>query len=89
MAGSDPRPDGPRDLVSAPAHPDVSALRAELLDDLRAHSPKVDLARVAEAFDFSREAHGEQLRKSGVLYISHPVAIVHILVDLLESLERG
>jgi GTP pyrophosphokinase len=71
--------------VSGAPDPDLLRLRSELLDDLRAHSPKVDLALVGEAFDFSRAAHGDQLRKSGVPYISHPVATVHILVDLLES----
>ncbi len=64
---------------------DIGAHKAALLDDLRTHSPKVDLERVADAFDFSNAAHGDQRRKSGVPYVSHPVAIVHILVDLLES----
>ncbi len=63
---------------------DVATLRATLLEDLRAHSPKVDVALVGLAFDFSHAAHGEQLRKSGVAYISHPVAAVHLLVDLLD-----
>jgi len=65
--------------------PDVAPLRAVLLEDLRAHSPKVDVALVGGAFDFSHEAHGVQLRQSGVPYISHPVAVVHILVDLLDT----
>ncbi|MEO6463470.1 MAG: HD domain-containing protein, partial [Candidatus Eisenbacteria bacterium] len=64
---------------------DLVALKQALLDDLRRHSPKVDLGRVGDAFDFSNEAHGPQLRKSGVPYISHPVAAVHILIDLLEG----
>src|SRR5688572_18095387 len=70
--------------MSASEH-DLTALRTALLEDLRAHSPKVDLERVGIAFDFSHAAHGPQLRKSGVPYISHPVAAVHILVDLLEG----
>jgi len=70
--------------MTNPTRPDVGALKAALLEDLRAHSPKVDVALVAEAFDFSHAAHGEQVRKSGVPYISHPVAAVHILVDLLD-----
>jgi GTP pyrophosphokinase len=63
----------------------IATLKTELLEELRARSPKVDLARVAEAFDYSRAAHGDQLRKSGVPYLSHPVATVHILVELLDS----
>jgi guanosine-3',5'-bis(diphosphate) 3'-pyrophosphohydrolase len=69
--------------MSAP--PSIETLKSELLEDLRRHSPKVDLSRAAEAFDYSRAAHGDQLRKSGVPYLSHPVATVHILVDLLDS----
>jgi GTP pyrophosphokinase len=63
----------------------IQSLKSELLEDLRRRSPKVDLAQVAEAFEYSRAAHGDQLRKSGVPYVSHPVATVHILCDLLES----
>jgi len=63
----------------------IATLKTELLEELRARSPKVELARVAEAFDYSRAAHGDQLRKSGVPYLSHPVATVHILVELLDS----
>ena len=63
----------------------IHSLKSELLEDLRRRSPKVDLAQAAEAFEYSRAAHGDQLRKSGVPYLSHPVATVHILVDLLES----
>src|SRR6188508_2696215 len=62
----------------------IATLKTELLEELRARSPKVELARVAEAFDYSRDAHGDQLRKSGVPYLSHPVATVHILVELLD-----
>jgi GTP pyrophosphokinase len=70
--------------LSTVPDPTIATLKTELLEELRARSPKVDLARVAEAFDFSRAAHGDQLRKSGVPYVSHPVATVHILVELLD-----
>ncbi len=63
----------------------IVTLKSELLEVLRLRSPKVDLGRVAEAFDYSRAAHGDQLRMSGVPYLSHPVATVHILVELLDS----
>ena len=71
--------------MSAAPEVTIATLKSELLEELRARSPKVELARVAGAFDYSRMAHGDQLRKSGVPYVSHPVATVHILVDLLES----
>src|SRR5215813_5464136 len=63
------------------AVPSIETLKTELLDDLARHSPKVDLLRAEEAFEYSAAAHGEQKRQSGVPYVSHPVATVHILVD--------
>src|SRR4029077_3055051 len=35
--------------------------------------------------DFAAAAHGSLLRKGGELFISHPVAVCLILVDLLET----
>ncbi len=45
----------------------------------------MDRDRVAACFDFAAQAHGAQRRASGQPYISHPVAVCRILVDLLES----
>src|SRR5436190_1493879 len=78
------RLDSRRKQLSIAPEEAIATLKTELLEELRARSPKVELARVAEAFDYSRSAHGDQLRKSGVPYLSHPVATVHILVELLD-----
>ncbi|MGC9456190.1 MAG: RelA/SpoT family protein [Halothiobacillaceae bacterium] len=40
------------------------------------------IARVWDAFRFGAEAHAGQTRKSGEPYITHPVAVAHILADL-------
>lgn len=47
-----------------------------------ASRPKEDLDGVRRAFEFSRERHGSQARKSGEPYILHPIAVAQILADL-------
>jgi GTP pyrophosphokinase len=63
----------------------VAELRASLLAALDEKAPRVDRDRVAACFDFAAQAHGDQRRASGQPYISHPVAVCRILVELLES----
>ncbi|MFB9761150.1 MULTISPECIES: RelA/SpoT family protein [Bacillaceae] len=41
-----------------------------------------DLGIVERAYEFAREAHREQYRKSGEPYIIHPIQVAGILVDL-------
>ncbi len=60
-------------------------LRAGLIAALDEKAPRVDRDRVAACFDFAALAHGEQRRASGQPFISHPVAVCRILLDLLES----
>ncbi len=42
----------------------------------------VDIEVVKHAYEFAREAHREQYRKSGEPYIIHPIQVAGILVDL-------
>jgi len=64
---------------------EAAELRASLLAVLDEKAPRVDRDRVAVCFDFAAQAHGAQRRASGQPYISHPVAVCRILVELLES----
>jgi GTP pyrophosphokinase len=64
---------------------EAAELRASLLAVLDEKAPRVDRDRVAACFDFAAQAHGAQRRASGQPYISHPVAVCRILVELLES----
>jgi len=64
---------------------EVAELRAALLAALDERAPRVDRDRVAACFDFAAQAHGAQRRASGQPYISHPVAVCRILLDLLEA----
>ena len=63
-------------------HPE---LRAALIAALDERAPKVDRDRVAACFDFAARAHGEQRRESGEPYVSHVVAVLLLLIDLLEA----
>ena len=41
-----------------------------------------DIEFIQEAYNFAKEAHREQYRKSGEPYIIHPIQVAGILVDL-------
>lgn len=54
----------------------------DLVERVRAYHPKVDAERLADAYEFARTHHGEQLRKSGEPYYSHPVAVAELLTQV-------
>ena len=64
---------------------DAEHILRELVGVLSRQSPRVDLDRVAAAYRFAVEAHGSQKRKSGELFVSHPVEAVKILSELLDA----
>ncbi len=43
-----------------------------------------DIQRVRSAYEFAKKAHNAQKRKSGVPYITHPVAVARIVAEELE-----
>jgi len=53
-----------------------------LLDKIRRYNPKADLARIEKAFAFAEEVHYGQKRVSGDAFISHPLAVAHLITDL-------
>ncbi|MEO0786569.1 MAG: RelA/SpoT family protein, partial [Pseudomonadota bacterium] len=53
-----------------------------LLERVHAYHPDLNVARLADAYDFAKEHHGEQLRASGDPYYSHPVAVAELLVQV-------
>jgi len=44
--------------------------------------PKEDIAKVRGAFEFARDKHSGQLRKSGEPYILHPLSVAQIMADM-------
>ncbi|MHB1129098.1 MAG: HD domain-containing protein, partial [Ilumatobacteraceae bacterium] len=53
-----------------------------LLTAYKSRHPKGSFARINTAFAMAREAHQYQVRNSGELYISHPIAVARIVADL-------
>lgn len=54
----------------------------ELVHKVREYAPDADTARLVDAYLFAEERHHGQQRKSGEPYITHPLAVAHILADL-------
>ncbi len=72
--------------------PQVEELYQSLEAKVKALRPKEDLAALERAYRFSAERHRNQKRKSGEPYITHPLAVAHVLADMqmdLVSLETG
>ena len=59
-----------------------SSLLEPLQSGLKVNHPDFDNAKLLKAFTVAEAAHAGQKRKSGEDYITHPVAVAQILVDL-------
>jgi len=59
-----------------------SSLLEPLQTALKLSHPDFDAGQLQKAFDVANSAHAGQKRKSGEDYITHPVAVAQILVDL-------
>ena len=53
-----------------------------LIARVRKYHPSADISLIEKAYQLSREAHKEQVRKSGEPYIIHPLWVGIILADL-------
>jgi guanosine-3',5'-bis(diphosphate) 3'-pyrophosphohydrolase len=53
-----------------------------IITGLQEHHPQANLPEVERAYQVAKTAHTGQLRKSGEEYITHPVAVTQILVEL-------
>ena len=60
----------------------VEELYDELIRTMRNYHPSDDLSMIRKAYEVAKEAHGDQLRKSGEPYISHPMHVAIILAKL-------
>jgi len=54
----------------------------DLLTALRITHSKVDEGRIWRAFALATEAHGTQLRKDGLPFVTHPIAAAFIVLEL-------
>jgi hypothetical protein len=53
-----------------------------ILQSLREHHPKAEVALLQRAFEVAERAHQGQTRRSGDDYITHPLAVTQILAEL-------
>lgn len=61
----------------------VEEARQEFFDRVKERIPLSDIPRVEAAYELAAEAHSKQIRKSGIPYITHPIAVARIaLVEL-------
>ncbi|MDR2093875.1 MAG: bifunctional (p)ppGpp synthetase/guanosine-3',5'-bis(diphosphate) 3'-pyrophosphohydrolase [Azoarcus sp.] len=69
-------PDKP-DPLPGPADPLFALLKEKIAVYLKSE----DIVRIEAAYHFAAEAHSGQTRKSGELYIVHPLAVASIVAD--------
>jgi guanosine-3',5'-bis(diphosphate) 3'-pyrophosphohydrolase len=60
----------------------VNPVLEPLIKTIRATHPKADVRTVERAYDVAAHWHRDQKRKSGDLYITHPLAVATILAEL-------
>ncbi|MEO6205937.1 MAG: bifunctional (p)ppGpp synthetase/guanosine-3',5'-bis(diphosphate) 3'-pyrophosphohydrolase [Mycobacteriales bacterium] len=60
----------------------LPAVLEPLVRTIRGNDPKADLKVVQRAYETAEAAHGDQVRKSGDPYITHPLAVATILAEL-------
>ena len=51
-------------------------------ETVKKNVPSANLSHVREAFDFARLAHGDQKRKDGTPFITHPLAAAEIIAEM-------
>ena len=65
----------------------------KLENTVREYNPGADFKRIRGSYEFAKQHHGEQRRKSGELYITHPLAVAQIVAEELhldsESIEAA
>ena len=54
----------------------------DILTKMKKNNKKTDVKLITKAYQFAKENHGDQLRKSGEPYIIHPVQVAYTLAEL-------
>lgn len=60
----------------------INQAKENLLKKAKACNSKADLAKISRAVDIAASAHDGQFRASGEPYVTHPIAVAEILLDL-------
>ncbi|MDX8404208.1 MAG: HD domain-containing protein, partial [Mariprofundaceae bacterium] len=54
----------------------------EITEKVQQYAPKADIELINRAYVFAAQAHKDQRRSSGDLFITHPLAVAGILASL-------
>ena len=54
-----------------------------LVDTIKSYNPGADFAMIDKAYRYAVEHHGEQKRKDGSPYVTHPIAVAQIVAEEL------
>ncbi len=54
----------------------------EITQKILTTDKQYDLSKILSAYEFAKAMHGDQMRSSGVPYITHPLAVADILLEL-------
>ncbi len=60
----------------------VNSTYEDLIDSIKASERPYDIDMISKAYQMAFEAHGSQMRRSGLPYITHPLSVAVILVEL-------
>ncbi|HEX2937780.1 MAG TPA: bifunctional (p)ppGpp synthetase/guanosine-3',5'-bis(diphosphate) 3'-pyrophosphohydrolase [Ruminiclostridium sp.] len=60
----------------------MDSLLQSIIDKIEQSGIAYDVDKITEAYSFAAAAHEGQMRRSGDPYVSHPVAVAIILIDL-------
>ena len=80
IKATSPEQNPPLDAVQLDAW--IEERYAQLERSFASNRPKEDIAKIRAAFEFARDRHLTQTRKSGEPYILHPIAVAQVLVDM-------
>ena len=69
-------------MLSVSEQPSITLTIDDVIAAVEQYHPKADFDLIRRAYAFGAEAHKEQKRHSGIPYISHPLAVAHILTQL-------
>jgi len=53
-----------------------------LIEKVKAYNPNADIQKLDKAYELASNAHSSQMRVSGTPYITHPLAVAHIVADM-------
>ncbi len=53
-----------------------------LINKISQYNPAFDKEKLDRAYHLALSAHGDQVRKSGTPYITHPLSVAHIVADM-------